>query len=101
MDAGGTVIINGPHGSYGQHRRALHVVIAGFVLILLTLFIMLEPDQFKSRSGRAIMAIRDNRIAAESVGINITKYKLMAFAISALQWQGQQVSLYAHEYILR
>ena len=32
-----------------------------------------------SRDGRAIMAIRDNRIAAESVGINITKYKLMAF----------------------
>ena len=29
------------------------------------------------------MAIRDNRIAAESVGINITKYKLMAFTISA------------------
>jgi branched-chain amino acid transport system permease protein len=36
-----------------------------------------------SRAGRAIMAIRDNRIAAESVGINITKYKLMAFVTSA------------------
>ena len=36
-----------------------------------------------SRSGRAIMAIRDNRIAAESIGINVTKYKLMAFAVSA------------------
>ena len=29
------------------------------------------------------MALRDNRIAAESVGINVTKYKLMAFVISA------------------
>ena len=29
------------------------------------------------------MAIRDNRIAAESVGINVTKYKLMAFVTSA------------------
>ena len=29
------------------------------------------------------MAIRDNRIAAESVGINITKYKLLAFSVSA------------------
>lgn len=28
------------------------------------------------------MAIRDNRIAAESIGINITKYKLLAFSIS-------------------
>ena len=36
-----------------------------------------------SRSGRAIMALRDNRIAAESVGINVTKYKLMAFVLSA------------------
>ena len=37
----------------------------------------------RSRSGRAIMALRDNRIAAESVGINVTKYKLMAFVTSA------------------
>ncbi len=36
-----------------------------------------------SRPGRAIMATRDNRIAAESVGINVTKYKLMAFVLSA------------------
>ena len=36
-----------------------------------------------SRSGRAIMAVRDNRIAAESIGINVTKYKLMAFTVSA------------------
>ena len=36
-----------------------------------------------SRSGRAIMALRDNRIAAESVGINVTKYKMMGFVTSA------------------
>ena len=36
-----------------------------------------------SRAGRAIMAIRDNRIAAESVGLNVTKYKMMAFVTSA------------------
>lgn len=47
----------------------------------MTLFIVL--NLVHSRSGRAIMAIRDNRIAAESVGINITKFKLMAFTISA------------------
>lgn len=29
------------------------------------------------------MAVRDNRIAAESIGINVTKYKLMAFSVSA------------------
>ncbi len=48
-----------------------------------------------SRSGRAIMAIRDNRIAAESVGINITKYKLIAFTISAAI-AGAGGVLYAH-----
>ena len=36
-----------------------------------------------SRSGRAIMASRDNRIAAEAMGVNVTKYKLMAFVTSA------------------
>jgi branched-chain amino acid transport system permease protein len=41
------------------------------------------------------MAIRDNRIAAESVGINITKYKLMAFSISAAL-AGVAGVLYAH-----
>ena len=41
------------------------------------------------------MAIRDNRIAAESVGINITKYKLLAFTISAAL-AGVAGVLYAH-----
>lgn len=41
------------------------------------------------------MAIRDNRIAAESIGINITKYKLMAFTISA-SMAGVAGVLYAH-----
>ena len=61
--------------------------------MLLTLFIVL--NLMNSRSGRAIMAIRDNRIAAESVGINITKYKLMAFSISA-SLAGVAGVLYAH-----
>ena len=41
------------------------------------------------------MAIRDNRIAAESVGINITKYKLLGFSISAAI-AGAGGVLYAH-----
>ena len=36
-----------------------------------------------SRAGRAIMALRDNSIAAESIGLNLTKYKMMAFVTSA------------------
>ena len=52
-----------------------------FVLVLLTLFVVL--NLINSRSGRAIMASRDNRIAAEAMGVNVTKYKLMAFVTSA------------------
>ena len=37
----------------------------------------------KSRHGRAILSIRENEIAAESCGINITYYKVLAFAVSA------------------
>ena len=37
----------------------------------------------KSSYGRAIMAIRDNRIAAESTGINVTYFKLIVFIIAA------------------
>lgn len=66
---------------------------AGILLILLSLFVVYHL--VNSRSGRAIMAIRDNRIAAESVGINITKFKLLAFTISAAI-AGAGGVLYAH-----
>ena len=75
----GTAIIKGPMGAVGVTKLASFT--AGFVLILITLFIV--QNLVNSRSGRAIMALRDNRIAAESVGINVTKYKLMAFVTSA------------------
>jgi len=76
---GGKMILNGPMGAVGITR--ISTVTAGFVLIVVTLIIVL--NLMHSRSGRAIMAVRDNRIAAESVGISVTKYKLMAFVISA------------------
>ena len=49
----------------------------------------------KSRTGRAITAIRDNDIAAESVGINISKYKVVAFVIGAF-FAGLAGVIYAH-----
>jgi branched-chain amino acid transport system permease protein len=65
----------------------------GVVLILITLFIV--QNLVNSRSGRAITATRDNRIAAESVGINVTKYKLLAFTVSAAL-AGVAGVLYSH-----
>ena len=75
----GKVIIKGAQGATGT--QTISTFTAGFVLIMITLVIVL--NLIHNRSGRAIMALRDNRIAAESVGINITKYKLMAFITSA------------------
>ena len=75
----GKMIINGPMGATGIKKLATFEV--GFLLVLFTLIVVL--NLINSRSGRAIMAIRDNRIAAESVGINVTKYRMLAFVVSA------------------
>lgn len=91
MEADGTVIVNGPQGITGTPQDSTFVI--GVILILITLFIVI--NMVNSRDGRAIMAIRDNRIAAESVGINVTKYKLMAFTVSAAL-AGAAGVLYAH-----
>ncbi len=91
MEADGTMIINGPQGITGTPKDSTFLI--GVILILLTLFIVL--NLINSRDGRAIMAIRDNRIAAESIGINITKYKLMAFTVSAAL-AGVAGALYSH-----
>ncbi len=86
----GTMLISGPLGATGVKRIASFE--AGFLLVLFALFVTL--NLIDSRSGRAIMAIRDNRIAAESVGISITKYKMMAFVTSAAL-AGMAGALYA------
>lgn len=79
LESDGKVLIKGATGINGIPKDSTFTI--GVVLILITLFIVFHFT--KSRTGRAVMAIRDNRIAAESVGINITKYKLLAFTISA------------------
>lgn len=91
MKPDGKVIVNGPQGITGAPKDATFFI--GFILVLITLFIVLNI--IHSRDGRAIMAIRDNRIAAESIGINITKYKLMTFTISAAM-AGAAGVLYGH-----
>ena len=89
----GRVIIAGALGISGGRKLATFVI--GFVLVLVALFIV--QNLVRSRAGRAIMSIRDNRIAAEAMGINVTKYKLMAFSISAAL-AGAAGVLYGHNY---
>ncbi len=90
LGQGGVMIINGPNGISGIQK--ISTLTAGFLIILLCLIIIF--NLVDSRAGRAIMALRDNRIAAESVGINSTKYKLMAFVVSAAM-AGAAGALYA------
>ena len=91
LEDDGEVIISGAQGITGTPNDSSFT--AGIILLLLTLVIVL--NLIHSRGGRAIMAIRDNRIAAESVGIKITKYKIMAFSISAAL-AGMAGVLYSH-----
>ena len=79
LDSAGYAIIKGAQGATGT--KTIATFTAGFVLVMVTLIIVLNLT--RSRAGRAIMAIRDNPIAAQSVGLNMTKYKLMAFVTSA------------------
>lgn len=72
-------ILTGPIGATGVTKIATFTYAA--LLTAFTLFVVLNIKN--SKQGRAIMAIRDNRIAAESIGLNVKKYKLMAFVLSA------------------
>ena len=67
----GKAILKGPMGVTANVK--LSSFTAGFLLVMVALIVVL--NLVNSRSGRAIMALRDNRIAAESVGISATKYK--------------------------
>ena len=91
MDTDGELIVNGAKGITGTPHQSTFTI--GVILIILSLIVVY--NLVNSRSGRAIMAIRDNRIAAESIGINITKYKILAFSISAAL-AGAAGVLYAH-----
>ena len=90
---GGVSIISGPKGTVSVTKIASFT--AGFLLILVALAVV--QNLVNSRAGRAIMAARDNRIAAGSVGVNVTKYKLMAF-VTAAALAGAAGALYGLNY---
>ena len=68
-------------------------ILISVILVLITLFVVF--NLINSRAGRAFQAIRDNRIAAESIGINISKYKLIAFFISSF-FAGVAGTMFSH-----
>ena len=89
-DASKTEIIRGPRGMSPPRDTTVWIVV---IVMLIALIILM--NFIDSKSGRACTAVRDNYIAAQSVGINVTKYRLMAFAFSAAI-AGVAGGLYAH-----
>ena len=76
-----TDTFGGPVGLRTPRFDKQYLFIIGFLLVLATVFVI--QNLIRSKHGRAITAIRDNEIAARATGINVTKYKLVGFIISA------------------
>ena len=68
-----------------------------FFVMLFTLFFV--KNFVNSTHGRACIAIRENEIAAEAMGVNTTKYKVMAFTIGAA-FAGVAGGLFGHQFYL-
>ena len=80
MPAEAVMLVDGAKGAV--KIKPISTFTAGFILVMITLIVVL--NLVHSRSGRAIQATRDNRIAAESMGISVTRYKMMAFVTAAV-----------------
>jgi len=66
-----------------------------FALICVGIFLLIKHRLTTSREGRAFLSIRENARAADGMGINVRKYKVMAFATSAF-YTAFAGSMYAH-----
>ena len=87
-------------GPIGLNTKPIYTGAKGLLpyaiaLVFVTVIVMMNLK--KSKIGREIMAIRDNRIAAESIGINITYCKLAVFIIAAF-FAGAAGCLYGHAF---
>lgn len=87
----GMVIINGPQGITGTPQDTNFSVAA----LLLILSFIIVSNLINSRTGRAIMAIRDNRVAAEAMGIDVSKFRILTFSVTAAL-AGVAGVLYSH-----
>ena len=66
-----------------------------FSVVCMVIFLIIKTNLVRSRVGRAFIAIRENSHAANGMGINVRKYKVIAFATSAF-YTAFAGGLYAH-----
>lgn len=79
LGQGGKMLINGPIGATATQRISTFTV--GVIMLIITIIIIF--NFINSKYGRNVMAARDDRIAAQSVGIDVVKTKTIAFVLSA------------------
>ena len=84
-------ILGGSGGLKGIDKSSNYII--AYVLVVITILVI--SNLINSRHGRAVKAIRDNVIAAESVGVNVVYYKILAFVLSAF-FAGVAGVLYGH-----
>lgn len=84
-------IVGGSGGLNGIPRYTNYTIV--YVTMVITIIVI--ANLVNSRHGRAISSIRDNVIAAESMGIPVVYYKLMAFVVAAF-FAGIAGVLYGH-----
>ena len=70
-------------GTLGPFRFNDHVHLYYLTFILAVAATMVIKNVIRARSGRAFVAIRDRYLAAEVIGVNLFKYRLMSFAVSS------------------
>lgn len=83
-------VLRGPLGMAAPQDTNIWIVTVVLLVCLAILMMFID-----SKSGRACMAVRDNYIAAQSVGVSVTKFRLIAFTISATM-AGVAGALYSH-----
>jgi branched-chain amino acid transport system permease protein len=83
-------VTGGPNGVLGIARPAvfglvlrqpIHYYFLILIFVVITVFIVIRLND--SRIGRALMAIREDEVAAQAMGVNVTLMKLLAFALGA------------------
>ncbi|PLX96706.1 MAG: branched-chain amino acid ABC transporter permease [Desulfuromonas sp.] len=97
-------VTGGPNGIFGLDSLSLFgakltsqlaVYYFAFAVLLLTLWVMRNLE--KSKAGRALHYLREDQLAAESIGINTRIYKVFAFGLGA-GISGLAVTVYATQY---
>ena len=90
--AGGMLI---PYPKIGEAELSTDKEFYYLIVAITILAVIFARNLFRTRVGRAFIAIRDQEVAAKIIGVNLTKYKVLAFVVSSF-YAGIAGSLYAH-----